>query len=194
MAKKASGGTKAGKNGRKSHSELAFDIEAEALPQEIDDKAFASGGFPYHRKYRRKLYEKELEPLQIELLKLLAWARDKGERIVIVFEGRDGAGKGGTIARFTQHLNPRQARVVADAGEDDVHRVREVRHLVLVEPDGDGLGAAGGERSVAIDDRDHAGRALGLGIVVALGQRPAGQRQGQERGERQRNNRSGKEA
>ncbi|MGX1790398.1 polyphosphate kinase 2 [Bosea sp. NPDC055332] len=122
MAKKASGGIKAGKNGKASHGKLAFDIEAEALPKEIDEKAFASGGFPYHRKYKRKLYEKELEPLQIELLKLLAWARDKGERIVIVFEGRDGAGKGGAIARFTQHLNPRQARIVALSKPSDTEK------------------------------------------------------------------------
>jgi polyphosphate kinase 2 len=103
---------KPGKSGRKILSE-AFDIEAPALPKEIDDSAFASGGYPYHRKYKRKAYEKELEPLQIELLKLLSWARDERERIVIVFEGRDAAGKGGTIKRFTQHLNPREARVVA---------------------------------------------------------------------------------
>jgi polyphosphate kinase len=122
MAKKASSSSKGGRNGRASRSKPAFDIEAEALPKEIDDKAFASGGFPYHRKYRRKLYEKELEPLQIELLKLLAWAREKEERIVIVFEGRDGAGKGGTIARFTQHLNPRQARVVALSKPSDAEK------------------------------------------------------------------------
>jgi polyphosphate kinase 2 len=122
MAKKASDDSKGGKNGKASRSKLAFDIEAEALPKEIDDKAFASGGFPYHRKYKRKLYEKELEPLQIELLKLLAWARDKGERVVIVFEGRDGAGKGGAITRFTQHLNPRQARIVALSKPSDTEK------------------------------------------------------------------------
>jgi polyphosphate kinase 2 len=62
---------------------------------------------------KRKRYNREMEPLQIELQKLTRWASKQGERIVIVFEGRDGAGKGGTIARFTQHLNPRQARIVA---------------------------------------------------------------------------------
>ena len=95
------------------HGDVGFDIEAPALPKAVDETAFASGGFPYSRKYKRKAYERELEPLQIELLKLLSWARKRGERIVVLFEGRDGAGKGGTINRFTQHLNPRQARIVA---------------------------------------------------------------------------------
>lgn len=126
MAKTASKGkaTAGGRNGKAGaqRGKLAFDIEAEALPKLIDEKAFASGGYPYNRKYKRKHYEKELEPLQIELLKLLAWARGKGERIVIVVEGRDGAGKGGAIARFTQHLNPRHARVVALSKPSDVEQ------------------------------------------------------------------------
>ncbi|MDR6874225.1 polyphosphate kinase 2 [Bosea sp. BE125] len=91
----------------------AFDIEAETLPQHIIDAAFRSGGYPYDKRMKRKHYDKEMEPLQIELQKLLAWVRESGERIAIVLEGRDGAGKGGAITRFTQHLNPRQARVVA---------------------------------------------------------------------------------
>jgi polyphosphate kinase 2 len=91
----------------------AFVIERKDLPPAIEAAAMRSGGYPYDKKMKRKQYEEELEKLQIELLKLQSWARDKGERIVIVFEGRDGAGKGGTIHRFTQHLNPRGARVVA---------------------------------------------------------------------------------
>ncbi len=63
-----------------------------------------------------------MEPLQIELQKLLAWVRESGERIVIVLEGRDGAGKGGTITRFTQHLNPRRARVVALPKPSDIEK------------------------------------------------------------------------
>ncbi|PTM39723.1 polyphosphate kinase 2 [Bosea sp. 124] len=90
-----------------------FDIEAASLPEPIVAAAFRSGGFPFSRRMKRKPYERELAPLQIELQKLLRWTRETGERIVVVFEGRDGSGKGGTIARFTQHLNPRQARVVA---------------------------------------------------------------------------------
>lgn len=126
MARTASRGKAAGagngKAGLRPDKLLAFDIEAEHLPKAIDEMAFASGGYPYNKKYKRKHYEKELEPLQIELLKLLAWARSEGERIVIVFEGRDGAGKGGTIARFTQHLNPRHARVVALSKPSDVEQ------------------------------------------------------------------------
>jgi polyphosphate kinase 2 len=98
---------------RKAAPRLSFNIEAEELSREIEEASFSSGNYPYDKRLKRKRYNRELEPLQIELLKLLSWARDKGERIVIVFEGRDGAGKGGAIARFTQHLNPRQARVVA---------------------------------------------------------------------------------
>src|SRR6478609_8235198 len=90
-----------------------FDIEADTLPEAIIDAAYHSGDYPYGKRMKRKRYNRELELLQIELQKLTRWASKRGERIVIVFEGRDGAGKGGTIARFTQHLNPRQARIVA---------------------------------------------------------------------------------
>ncbi len=61
----------------------------------------------------RKEYEATKKDLQIELLKMQSWARETGERIVILFEGRDAAGKGGTIKRFMEHLNPRGARVIA---------------------------------------------------------------------------------
>jgi polyphosphate kinase 2 len=64
-------------------------------------------------KLRKKAYEKELYRLQAELVKMQNWARASGARIVVVFEGRDAAGKGGTIKRFTEHLNPRGATVVA---------------------------------------------------------------------------------
>jgi len=69
--------------------------------------------YPYDRKMRRRVYDREKRLLQIELLKLQRWVKDTGQRIVIVFEGRDAAGKGGTIKRFTEFLNPRGARVVA---------------------------------------------------------------------------------
>lgn len=62
---------------------------------------------------RRKEYEKLLVGLQIELLKLQRWVLKKGKRVVVVFEGRDGAGKGGTISRIMQHLPPRHVRLVA---------------------------------------------------------------------------------
>jgi polyphosphate kinase 2 len=58
-------------------------------------------------------YERELEALQIEMVKMQRWAQAEGKRVAIIFEGRDAAGKGGTIRRFTEHLNPRAMRVVA---------------------------------------------------------------------------------
>ncbi|WP_438970342.1 polyphosphate kinase 2 [Methylophaga sp.] len=61
----------------------------------------------------RSKYETQLELLQIELLKVQEWARESGQRILIMFEGRDASGKGGTIKRFTEHLNPRGTRIVA---------------------------------------------------------------------------------
>ncbi|MEV0786189.1 polyphosphate kinase 2 [Streptomyces sp. NPDC050423] len=69
--------------------------------------------YPYDEKLGRKAYDKSKRALQIELLKLQHWVKEHDERLVIVFEGRDAAGKGGTIKRFTEHLNPRGARVVA---------------------------------------------------------------------------------
>src|SRR3954463_10520750 len=70
-------------------------------------------GYPYSERMERREYEVEKRKLQIELLKLQGWVKDTGQRLVLVFEGRDAAGKGGTIKRFTEHLNPRGATVVA---------------------------------------------------------------------------------
>ncbi|MEU6676190.1 polyphosphate kinase 2 [Streptomyces sp. NPDC046853] len=69
--------------------------------------------YPYSEKLRRKAYERRKRILQIELLKLQKSVRDQGQRVVVVCEGRDAAGKGGTIKRFTERLNPRGARIVA---------------------------------------------------------------------------------
>ena len=71
------------------------------------------GAYPYKNLLSRKRYEQQKYRLQVELLKLQAWVKETGQRVVIVFEGRDAAGKGGTIKRFMEHLNPRGARVVA---------------------------------------------------------------------------------
>src|ERR1700735_3107138 len=70
-------------------------------------------GYPYQERLHRDDYEHDKRLLQIELLKLQNWVKLTGQRIVILFEGRDAAGKGGTIKRFIEHLNPRGARVVA---------------------------------------------------------------------------------
>jgi polyphosphate kinase len=69
--------------------------------------------YPYPEKMTRDEYEYLKRPLQIELVRLQNWVKDTGQHIVILFEGRDAAGKGGTIKRFTEHLNPRGATVVA---------------------------------------------------------------------------------
>ncbi|MGQ0671839.1 MAG: polyphosphate kinase 2 [Hyphomicrobium sp.] len=91
----------------------AFDIDNPDLPKAIDDAAMASGGYPYDKKLKSEAFEKELVQLQTELVKLQTHFQKSGERMVILFEGRDSAGKGGCIARFTAHLNPRSARTVA---------------------------------------------------------------------------------
>jgi polyphosphate kinase len=70
-------------------------------------------GYPYETRMTRLEYERTKRLLQIELLKLQTWFKEEGRRLVVVFEGRDAAGKGGTIRRYTEHLNPRGARVVA---------------------------------------------------------------------------------
>ena len=88
-------------------------VEEETNPDEELAGDWREGGYPYKNLLRRSTYEKEKFRLQVELLKLQAWAKETGQRIVILFEGRDAAGKGGTIKRFMEHLNPRGARVVA---------------------------------------------------------------------------------
>ena len=92
---------------------FSFDIDARELPKDIKEAAFGSGGFPYETRLDKDIYEAELPRLQIELLKLQASLQKRGERLVVVFEGRDAAGKGSAIQRFTEHLNPRHARTVA---------------------------------------------------------------------------------
>ncbi len=93
-----------------------------------------SGGYPYKNLLSRKTYERQKYRLQVELLKLQAWVKDSGQKVVILFEGRDAAGKGGTIRRFMEHLNPRGARVVALEKPSETERgqwyfQRYVQHL-----------------------------------------------------------------
>ncbi len=76
-------------------------------------RAFETGQFPYESRLTESDYLKRMKPLQVELLKAQNWVKESGEKIVILFEGRDAAGKGGTIKRFMEHMNPRGARVVA---------------------------------------------------------------------------------
>jgi polyphosphate kinase 2 len=92
------------------------------------------GGYPYKNLMSRRAYEKQKYRLQVELLKLQAWVKDTGQRVVILFEGRDAAGKGGTIKRFMENLNPRGARVVALEKPSEIERgqwyfQRYIEHL-----------------------------------------------------------------
>lgn len=103
-------------------------------PDEELAEDWRDGGYPYKNLLRRSTYEKQKFRLQVELLKLQAWAKENGERVVIIFEGRDAAGKGGTIKRFMEHLNPRGARVVALEKPTDTERgqwyfQRYIQHL-----------------------------------------------------------------
>ncbi len=81
-------------------------------PDEIR-RAFETGEYPYQSKMRRATYEKQKSMLQVELIKAQQWVKESGQKIVLLFEGRDAAGKGGTIKRYMEHMNPRSARVVA---------------------------------------------------------------------------------
>ncbi|MCV0351437.1 MAG: polyphosphate kinase 2 [Nitratireductor sp.] len=93
--------------------ERTFDIDDPDLPDWVKERELTAGGFPYDEKMDRDDYEKQLEMLQIELVKLQAWMQKSGARVMALFEGRDAAGKGGTIARIRTYLNPRNARNVA---------------------------------------------------------------------------------
>ncbi len=95
---------------------------------------FCDGKYPYKTDMKNKVYESQKAELQVELLKAQRWARESGQKIIALFEGRDAAGKGGTIKRFMEHLNPRGARVVAlekptDRERNQWYFQRYVRHL-----------------------------------------------------------------
>jgi len=104
------------------------------FPDEELASGWREGGYPYKNLLSRKSYEKQKFQLQVELLKLQNWVKETGQKVVILFEGRDAAGKGGTIKRFMEHLNPRGARVVALEKPSEVERgqwyfQRYVQHL-----------------------------------------------------------------
>jgi len=103
-------------------------------PDEELSTDWRQGGYPYRNLLSRKTYERQKYRLQVELLKLQAWVKESGQKVVILFEGRDAAGKGGTIRRFMEHLNPRGARVVALEKPTETERgqwyfQRYVQHL-----------------------------------------------------------------
>lgn len=99
-----------------------------------DKDDILSPSYPYSERLPKKHYEKDLENLQVELVKLQAWVKATNARVVLVFEGRDAAGKGGTIKRFREYLNPRGARIVALPKPSDTEQTqwyfqRYVDHL-----------------------------------------------------------------
>ncbi len=110
---------KAGNGGKAGQS---FDLDDPKLPKWVKDRAFASGDFPYDEPYDEDRFDDELEALQVELVKLQTWAIDRGERLVVVFEGRDAAGKGSLIGAFRQYMSPRRTRVVALSKPTDTEK------------------------------------------------------------------------
>jgi polyphosphate kinase len=84
-----------------------------AATDNVLNEGWEKGVYPYKYRLSVKSYEAQKRGLQVELLKLQAWVKETGQRVVILFEGRDAAGKGGAIKRFMEHMNPRSARVVA---------------------------------------------------------------------------------
>ena len=123
---------------RKALRQLLFE-PAEKADTGIDPdielaEGWREGAYPYRNLLSRKSYEGQKYKLQTELLKLQAWVKETGQRVIILFEGRDAAGKGGTIKRFMEHLNPRGARVVALEKPNEVERgqwyfQRYIEHL-----------------------------------------------------------------
>jgi len=101
------------KTERRTSARPELDFSGIDLPRKVPAWDASQGDFPYTRKLPRATYEARKTQLQTELLKMQNWVKGTGQKVVVLFEGRDAAGKGGTIKRFMEHLNPRGARVVA---------------------------------------------------------------------------------
>ncbi|MEE9329690.1 MAG: polyphosphate kinase 2 [Parvularculaceae bacterium] len=111
-----------------------FDLNAPKLPAWIKDNTLSSGSYPYEKKMKQTKYEMKLAELQIELVKVQYWLKKTNNRLVLIFEGRDAAGKGGTIKTITSFLNPRAANVVAlpkptEREQGEWYYQRYIRHL-----------------------------------------------------------------
>jgi polyphosphate kinase 2 len=113
MDKAAAKAKSANDDGKDAQAAEVFQGDLSKLDTKARRELFRNNIYPYTTKLGRKDYEAFKFELQIELLKMQNWVRDSGERILILFEGRDAAGKGGTIKRIMEHLNPRGARIVA---------------------------------------------------------------------------------
>lgn len=111
-----------------------YSLDFDEFPEGLEELTFPHGDYAFYKKMKKSKFERRLEELQIELVKLQKWVRDNDQRVAMVFEGRDAAGKGGTIKRFTANLAPRYARVVALSKPSDVERgqwyfQRYVQHM-----------------------------------------------------------------
>jgi len=101
-----------------------FDIEDPKLPKAIKKGAMTSGGYPYEDELDTKIYDEEMLALQMQLVLLQAHLSKTSERVIIVFEGRDAAGKGGTIKRYLENLNPRYNLIAALPKPNDRERTQ----------------------------------------------------------------------
>lgn len=114
--------------------ELLHELAEHRNDPDFIAQSFRSGEYPYKSKISKKTYETRKKEMQVELLKVQKWVKETGQKIVILFEGRDAAGKGGTIKRFMEHMNPRGCRVVALEKPSETERgqwyfQRYVKHL-----------------------------------------------------------------
>ncbi|GAA6160894.1 polyphosphate kinase 2 [Ruegeria sp. HU-ET01832] len=112
--------------------EAPKDVRSAIEKSDKDD--ILNPSYPYNERMKRKDYDKQMEALQVELVKMQSWVKESGSRIALIFEGRDAAGKGGTIKRFRENLNPRGARNVALSKPSDQERSqwyfqRYIQHL-----------------------------------------------------------------
>ena len=156
-----------------------------ANPDEDLAKDWRNGGYPYKNLMQRRNYERQKYRLQVELLKLQAWVKETGQKVVILFEGRDAAGKGGTIKRLMEHLNPRGARVVALEKPSEIEQgqwyfQRYVQHLPtrgeIVLLDRSWYNRSGVERVMGFcTDQEYAELVSHIGATtMARGQQPLG--------------------
>ena len=146
--------------------EVQVTLNGRTRPLDLDDETlptWVTDALPARRKMRRADYEEQLHDLQVELVKLQAWQEASGQRVVCLFEGRDAAGKGGTIKRVREHISPRRARVVALAKPTERERgewyfQRYVAHLPttseMVLFDRSWYNRAGVERVMGFADED----------------------------------------
>jgi polyphosphate kinase len=101
------------KTAKSSALPKGFSLDDPKFPKDLEEAAMQSGGYPYDKRMKREEFEDQLHSLQVELVKLQTHNLKTRGRVLIIFEGRDGAGKGSCIKAFTDHLNPRNTRAVA---------------------------------------------------------------------------------